>query len=181
MEGECNLRKEVEEGRLNICVRCHHWVPMREPWKHEEQYGHPALIEGKYEGEFFYWRSGRPLSAGWLRITYWMRARARLRENAAWRWGKLLTFGVVLLALWGYVSIGLQPVIDVGQTYWWRSHELQADLWGPSWSGSWGFCEFWLARLVVFTLNCLWFIFWTWLFATHNRLRGFRRNLEQKL
>jgi len=181
MEDECDLSKEVEEGRLNVCLRCRNWVWMHEAWKHEEQYGHPAVIEGKYERELLYWRRGRPLNDGWIRITYWMRLRARLCESAAWRWGKFLTFGSVLLVLWGYVSIGLEPVIDVGQSYWWKIHELHADLWGPSWSGWWDFTAFWLARMLVFVLNSLWFIFWTWLFATHTRLQGFLNNLERQL
>jgi hypothetical protein len=161
---------------------------MQEPWKHQEQCGHPAVIEGKYEGEFLYWRRGRPLSAGWIRITYWMQAHARIRETAArisetiaWRWGKFLAFGIALLALWGYVSIGLQPILDVSQTYWWRFHEIHADLSGPSWFGWWDFGAFWLVRIFVFTINSLWFIFWTWLFATHNKLQGFRKNLERQL
>jgi len=176
------------KGKYKLCWWSGSGIEMETPWEHKEIMRHPALILDKGKSAVFFYADS---TACWVEVPrqllarWWWRRRLVAFQEAfqydIWPWVKLLTLGAVLFALWGFVCIHLEPVIDINKTEWWKIHELHASYFFSDYGFDWGdFFTFWTVRVLVFAFNAAWFIFWTWMFLGNEKLKAFMRNLEQQ-
>jgi hypothetical protein len=176
-------RVDPTKCKDKVCCWCGSGIEMETPWEHKEILGHPALIQDKGKSAFFFYADS---TARWVEVPRKVLARWRWRSRLdtfqydIWPWVKLVTLGAVLFALWCFVCIHLEPVIDIDQTLWWKIHELHASIFS-NYDLEWGdFFSFWTVRMLVFAFNAGWFIFWTWMFLGNEQLKAFMRNLERQ-
>lgn len=173
----------TRKGKYKRCCWCNLGIEMETPWEHKQIMGHPALIEDKGKSAFSFYADS---TARWVEVPRNLLVRWRWRRRLEtfqydiWPWVKLLTVGAKLFALWGFVCIHLEPVIDIDHTQWCKIHELHASIFS-NYDFEWGdFFTFWTVRMLVLAFNAGWFIFWTWMFLENEKLKAFMRNLEQQ-